>query len=85
MNPDDDTTMPEFTGEVYLTVTVTVNRTEAPDQTTIEMDALDAVRSTLRNLPDTNVIIEDSDLMITNAEEDWLDKADRLYEQKMDK
>lgn len=85
MNPDDDYTMPEFTGEVYLTVTVTINRTQAPDKTTIEMDALDAIRSTLRNLPDASVLIEDSDLMITNAEEDWLDRADRLYEQKMDK
>lgn len=85
MDPNEDYVLPEFTGEVYLTVTVTINSTEANNKGEVELEALDAIRSALRNMTETSVVIEDSDLYISNAPEDWLDKADRLYEQKHDK
>lgn len=84
-NPAEDYTYPRFSGQVYITVCVTYDDHECYDQETLENDTVELIRSRLQNLGGVYANLEDSDLVITNAEEDFLDKADRLYEQQNDK
>jgi hypothetical protein len=84
-NPNDDYTNPVFSGEVWVTVCVTYDDHECHDQETLESETVELIRSKLSTLGGVYANFEDSDLVITNAEEDYLDKADRLYEQQNDK
>lgn len=84
-NPADDYTYPKFSGEVWITVCVTYDDHECYDQETLESDTVELIRSRLQNLGGVYANFEDSDLVITNAAEDFLDQADRLYEQQNDK
>jgi len=84
-NPNEDYTTPTFTGEVWVTVCVTYNDHECSDAETLEQEALSEVRKAIGNLGGVYANLEDSDLIITNEEEDFMSRADRLYEEANDK
>lgn len=84
-NPNEDYVLPTFTGEVWVSVRVTYTDHEAPDRESLEQDALADVQKAVENLGAVYAEVEDSDLIITNEEEDFLSRADRMYEQANDK
>ena len=48
-------------------------------------EAVADVQKAIENLGGVYAELEDSDLIITNEEEDFMSRADRLYEQANDK
>lgn len=86
MNPNDDREYPTYSGEVYFTVTVQVDDVEATDKDELIFALKKALASKLegRIMP-ASVVYEDDDLSISNEPEDFMSRADRLYEQKYDK
>ena len=84
-NPYDNDTTPTFTGEVWVSVRVTNTDHECADQSTLEQEAVADVQKAIENLGGVYAELEDSDLIITNEEEDFMSRADRLYEQANDK
>lgn len=84
-NPNDDYVLPTFTGEVYVTVRVTYTDHECSDAETLEQEAVAEVQRAIDNLGGVYAELEDSDLIITNEEEDFMSRADRLYEEANDK
>ena len=89
MNPNEDYTLPQFSGEVYITVCVTYDDCECADKETLEHDTVALIRHKLEPLGGVregiSTHLEDSDLVITNKAEAFEEAADRLYEQKMEK
>lgn len=85
MDPNIDYPDPTFSGEVWISVCVTYDDHECHDQETLEHDTVQLIRSKLANLGGVYAHFEDSDLIVTNAPEDFLDRSDRLYEQQNDK
>ena len=84
-NPNDDYVLPTFTGEVWVSVRVTYTDHECSDAETLEQEALADVQKAIENLGGVYTELEDSDLIITNEEEDFMSRADRLYEEANDK
>ena len=84
-NPNDDYVLPTFTGEVYVTGRVTYTDPECSDAETLEQEAVAEVQRAIDNLGGVYAELEDSDLIITNEEEDFMSRADRLYEEANDK
>ena len=84
-NPNDDYVLPTFTGEVWVSVRVTYEDHECSDAETLEQEALADVQKAIENLGGVYAELEDSDLIITNEEEDFMSRADRLYEEANDK
>ena len=84
-NPNEDYTIPTFTGEVYVTVRVTYTDHECSDEDTLAQEAVADVQKAIDNLGGVYAELEDSDLIITNEEEDFMSRADRLYEEANDK
>lgn len=84
MNPEEDYVHPTFSGEVYFTVTIQCDDLEANDKDELIGELKSAVEKWLQHLP-ASVVHEDDDLSITNEEEDFMSRADRLYEQQNDK
>ena len=83
-NPNEDYVHPTFSGEVYFTVTIQCDDLEANDKDELIGELQSAVCEKLQNLQ-ASVVFEDDDLSISNEEEDFLSRADRLYEQANDK
>tara|TARA_R100001480_G_scaffold7399_4_gene15125 strand:+ start:2013 stop:2273 length:261 start_codon:yes stop_codon:yes gene_type:complete len=84
-NPNDDYVIPTFTGEVWVSVRVTYTDHGCADQSTLEQEAVADVQKAIENLGGVYAELEDSDLTITNEEEDFMSRADRLYEEANDK
>ena len=84
-NPYDNDTTPNFTGEVWVSVRVTYTDHECSDAETLEQEAVADVQKAIENLGGVYAELEDSDLTITNEEEDFMSRADRLYEEANDK
>lgn len=89
MNPNDDREYPTYSGEIYFTVTVEVNDIEATDDkwhVDLVSELKKAIASKLEGrIMSASVVYEDDDLSISNEPEDFMSRADRLYEQKYDK
>ena len=83
-NPNEDYVHPTFSGEVYFTVTIQCDDLEANDKDELIGELQSAVCEKLQNLQ-ASVVYADDDLSISNEEEDFLSRADRLYEQANDK
>ena len=83
-NPNEDYVAPTFAGEVYFTVTIQWDDIEAADKDEVISELLRTIADKLEGLP-ASVVYEDDDLTITNEEEDFMSRADRLYEQANDK
>ena len=83
-NPNEDYVHPTFSGEVYFTVTIQCDDLEANDKDELIGELQSAVCEKLQNLQ-ASVVYEDDDLSISNEKEDFLSRADRLYEQANDK
>ena len=83
-NPNEDYVHPTFSGEVYFTVTIQCDDLEANDKDELIGELQSAVCEKLQHLQ-ASVVYEDDDLSISNEEEDFLSRADRLYEQANDK
>lgn len=83
-NPNDNDVYPTYSGEVYFTVTLTCDDIEATDIDSLTSDLRRGLAAKLEGFP-VSVIVEDHDLSISNEEEDFMSKADRLYEQQHDK
>ena len=87
-NPNEDYIVPQFSGEVWVSVCVAYDNEECDDQETLERDTVATIRKQL----DLNgglqsgisCHFEDSDLSQSNLPEGYMEKADRLYEQKRD-
>lgn len=84
-NPNENYVLPKFSGEVWITVCVTYDDHECENQDTLEQDTVQLIRRAVDNLGGVSANLEDSDLIITNEEEDFMSRADRLYEQANDK
>ena len=83
-DPQEDYVHPTFSGEVYFTVTVQCDDLEANSKTELISEIRQAIADKLADIP-ASVVCEDDDLSISNEEEDFMSKADRLYEQANDK
>ena len=83
-DPNEDYVHPTFSGEVYFTVTIPCDDLEASDRDDLISELKQALVSKLDGIP-ASVVYEDDDLSISNEEEDFLSRADRLYEQANDK
>lgn len=83
-DPNEDYVHPTFSGEVYFSVTIPCDDLEASDKADLISDLKQALVSKLDGIP-ASVVYEDDDLSISNEEEDFLSRADRLYEQANDK
>ena len=92
-NPNEDYVHPTFSGDVYFSVTITCADLEASDKDELLSDIRNIINQRLQGMAydsaltigPTNVTHEDDDLSITNEEEDFLSRADRMYEQANDK
>ena len=92
-NPNEDYVHPTFSGDVYFSVTITCAALEASDKDELLSDSRNIINQRLQGMAydsaltigPTNVTYEDDDLSITNEEEDFLSRADRMYEQANDK
>ena len=82
-DPNEDYVHPTFSGEVYFTVTIPCDDLEASDRDDLISELKQALVSKLDGIP-ASVVYEDDDLSISNEEEDFLSRADRLYEQAND-
>ena len=83
-DPNEDYVHPTFSGEVYFSVTIPCDDLEASDKADLISELKQALVSKLDGIP-ASVVYEDDDLSISNEEEDFLSRADRLYEQANDK
>ena len=83
-DPKEEYVAPTFSGEVYFTVTMQCDDLEASDRYELLKELQDALKRKLEGIP-ASVVYEDDDLSISNEEEDFMSKADRLYEQANDK
>lgn len=83
-DPNEDYVHPTFSGEVYFTVTIQCDDLEANDKDELIGELKSAIDKWLQHLP-ASVVYEDDDLSISNEEEDFMSRADRLYEQANDK
>lgn len=83
-DPNEDYVHPTFSGEVYFSVTIPCDDLEASDKADLISDLKQALVSKLDGIP-ASVVYEDDDLSISNEEEHFLSRADRLYEQANDK
>lgn len=83
-DPNEDYVHPTFSGEVYFSVTIPCDDLEASDKADLISDLKQALVSKLDGIP-ASVVYEDDDLSISNEEEDFLSRADRMYEQANDK
>lgn len=85
MDPNDNREYPTYSGEIYFTVTVQVDDIEASDPEDLIAEFKNAIASKLDNcIMPASVVYEDHDLL-SNEPEDFMARADRLYEQKMGK
>lgn len=86
MDPNDNQECPTYSGEIYFTVTVQVDDIEGSDRDDLIAEFKKAIASQLDNcIMPTSVVYEDDDLFVSNEPEDFMSRADRLYEQKMGK
>jgi hypothetical protein len=83
-DPNEDYVHPTFSGEVYFTLTIQCDDLEANDKDELITEIRQAIARKLEGMP-ASVVFEDDDLSISNEEEDFMSKADRLYEQANDK
>ena len=83
-DPNEDYVHPTFSGEVYYTVTIQCDDLEANDKDELITEIRKAIARKLEGMP-ASVVYEDDDLSISNEEEDFMSRADRLYEQANDK
>lgn len=84
MDPNEDYVHPTFSGEVYFTVTIQCDDLEGNDREELLKELKQALQRQLEGMP-ASVVYEDDDLSISNEEEDFMSRADRLYEQANDK
>lgn len=76
-----------YSGEVYLTVCVTVEKLEAESIAVLEEKVKSAVQDQLIPEPPArsiSVTLEDSDVMCVNRTPDFWDIVDMKYDQKKD-
>ena len=86
MDPNDDREYPTYSGEIFFTVTVQVDDIEGSDKDDLISEFKKAIASKLDNcIMQASVVYEDDDLSVSNEPEDFMSRADRLYEQKMGK
>lgn len=86
MDPNDDREYPTYSGEIFFTVTVQVDDIEGSDKDDLISEFKKAIASKLDNcIMPASVVYEDDDLSVSNEPEDFMSRADRLYEQKMGK
>ena len=86
MDPNDDREYPTYSGEIFFTVTVQVDDIEGSDKDDLISEFKKAIASKLDNcIMQASVVYEDDDLSVSNEPEDFWSRADRLYEQKMEK
>ncbi len=83
-DPNEDYVHPTFSGEVYYTVTIECVDQEANDKDELITEIRKIIARRLADIP-ASVVHEDDDLSISNEEEDFMSRADRLYEQQNDK
>jgi hypothetical protein len=83
-DPNEDYVHPTFSGEVYFTLTIQCDDLEANDKDELITEIRQAIARKLEGIP-ASVVFEDDDLSISNEEEDFMSRADRLYEQANDK
>jgi hypothetical protein len=83
-DPQEEYVHPTFSGEVYFTLTIQCDDLEANDKDELITEIRQAIARKLEGMP-ASVVFEDDDLSISNEEEDFMSKADRLYEQANDK
>jgi hypothetical protein len=83
-DPQEEYVHPTFSGEVYFTLTIQCDDLEANDKDELITEIRQAIARKLEGIP-ASVVFEDDDLSISNEEEDFMSKADRLYEQANDK
>lgn len=85
MDPNDNRECPTYSGEIFFTVTVQVDDIEASDPDDLIAEFKKAIESKLDNcIMPASVAYEDHDLF-SHEPEDFMSRADRLYEQKMEK
>lgn len=84
MDPNEDYVHPTFSGEVYFTVTIQCDDLEATSEEDLLVELRQMIAGKLEGIP-ASVVYEDDDLSISNEEEDFMSRADRLYEQANDK
>ncbi|MDA8979045.1 hypothetical protein N9F63_00645 [bacterium] len=86
MDPNDNRESATYSGEIFFTVTVQVDDIEADDTDDLISSFKQAIASKLEGcLMKTDVHYEDDDLSLSNGQEDFMSRADRLYEQTMQK
>ena len=83
-DPQEEYVHPTFSGEVYFTLTIQCDDLEANDKDELITEIRQAIARKLEGMP-ASVVFEDDDLSISNEEEDFMSRADRLYEQANDK
>ena len=83
-DPREEYEHPTFSGEVYFTVTIQRDVQQANDKDELITEIRKIITRKLEGMP-ASVEHEDDDLSISNEEEDFMSKADRLYEQANDK
>ena len=83
-NPNEDYVHPTFSGEVYFSVTIQCDDQQANDKDELITEIRKIIARKLEDMP-ASVEHEDDDLSISNEEEDFMSRADRLYEQANDK
>ena len=86
MDPNDNREYPTYNGEIFFTVTVQVDDIEASDRDDLISEFKKVIVNKLEGLlMPASVVYEDDDLSVSNEPEDFMSRADRLYEQKMEK
>ena len=83
-DPNEDYVHPTFSGEVYFTVTIQCDDLESSSREDLLKELRQMIAQKLEGVP-ASVVYEDDILSISNEEEDFMSRADRLYEQANDK
>lgn len=81
-NPAEESGTKLYSGEVILTVCISVNRIDGYSPEGVAEEAKDSLVNVLSTVPGCSVVLEDYDLSEVNRTPDFWDKVDRAYDRK---
>lgn len=84
MDPNETPDYKFYSGDIFLSVRVTVSKVEAHSIEEVADSGKDAIANLLHQLPNVAVSLDDHDLCEVNRRPDFWDKVDEAYDRRKD-